>query len=32
MSAEQNKKDFSKVERIKIHQPDANKAGQVQSA
>ncbi|MEZ9199946.1 cytochrome c oxidase accessory protein CcoG [Shewanella sp. 10N.286.54.B9] len=26
MSAEQNKKDFSKVERIKIHQPDANKA------
>ncbi|MFT5790470.1 MAG: cytochrome c oxidase accessory protein FixG [Shewanella sp.] len=26
MNAEQNKKDFSKVERIKIHQPDANKA------
>ncbi|MGS0682540.1 cytochrome c oxidase accessory protein CcoG [Shewanella sp. 125m-7] len=26
MSAEQNKKDFSKAERIKIHQPDANKA------
>ena len=26
MSAEQNKKDFSKVEKIKIHQPDANKA------
>ena len=26
MNAEQNKKDFSKAERIKIHQPDANKA------
>ncbi|WOT05220.1 cytochrome c oxidase accessory protein CcoG [Shewanella youngdeokensis] len=25
MSAEHNNKDFSKVERIKIHQPDANK-------
>ncbi|MGS0726226.1 cytochrome c oxidase accessory protein CcoG, partial [Shewanella sp. 0m-11] len=26
MSAEQNNKDFSKAERIKIHQPDASKA------
>ncbi|MCL1059457.1 cytochrome c oxidase accessory protein CcoG [Shewanella gelidimarina] len=26
MNEEQNKKDFSKVERIKIHQPDASKA------
>ncbi|ABV89533.1 cytochrome c oxidase accessory protein CcoG [Shewanella pealeana] len=26
MNAEQNKKDFSKAERIKIHQPDATKA------